>query len=64
MANPSEARQLDNGLKIRTMILPDLFLEHDSQNAQYEAAGLNARHIIATALAALGREIAELPARA
>jgi 1-deoxy-D-xylulose-5-phosphate synthase len=56
--------QLDHGLKIRTMVLPDVFLEHDSQNAQYDLAGLNARHIVATALAALGREIAELPARA
>ncbi len=56
--------QLDHGLKIRTMVLPDVFIEHDSQNAQYDAAGLNARHIVATALAALGREIAELPARA
>jgi 1-deoxy-D-xylulose-5-phosphate synthase len=56
--------QLDHGLKIRTMVLPDLFLDHDSQTAQYETAGLNARHIVATALSVLGREIAELPARA
>src|SRR5437868_12218353 len=56
--------QLDSGLKIRPMVLPDVFLEHDSPNAQYDAAGLNARHIVATALSALGREIAELPARA
>jgi len=56
--------QLDNGLKVRPMILPDVFLDHDAPNAQYEAAGLNARHIVATALAALGREIAERPARA
>jgi 1-deoxy-D-xylulose-5-phosphate synthase len=56
--------QLDSGLKIRTMILPDLFLDHDSPNAQYETAGLNARHIVATALAALGREIAKQPVRA
>ena len=56
--------QLDGGLKIRTMVLPDVFLEHDAPYAQYEAAGLNARHIVATALAALGREIADLPARA
>jgi 1-deoxy-D-xylulose-5-phosphate synthase len=56
--------QLDGGLKIRTMVLPDVFLDHDSPVAQYEAAGLNARHIVATALAALGREIADLPARA
>ncbi|HEV2335542.1 MAG TPA: transketolase C-terminal domain-containing protein, partial [Stellaceae bacterium] len=56
--------QLDHGLKIRPMVLPDVFLDHDSQGAQYDAAGLNARHIVATALSALGREIAELPARA
>src|SRR5439155_13569772 len=56
--------QLDHGLKIRTMILPDVFLEHDSPNAQYDTAGLNAKHIVATALGALGRDIAEQPARA
>jgi 1-deoxy-D-xylulose-5-phosphate synthase len=56
--------QLDHGLKIRPMVLPDLFIEHDSQAGQYDVAGLNARHIVATALAALGREITELPARA
>jgi 1-deoxy-D-xylulose-5-phosphate synthase len=56
--------QLDSGLKIRPMVLPDVFLDHDSPNAQYETAGLNARHIVATALGALGREIREQPARA
>ena len=56
--------QLDNGLKLRTMILPDVFLDHDSPNAQYETAGLTARHIVATALGALGRDIATRPARA
>src|SRR5205814_9164648 len=50
--------QLDSGLKIRPMVLPDMFLEHDSPNAQYEAAGLNARHIVQTALSARGRESA------
>ena len=56
--------QLDHGLKIRPMVLPDVFLEHDAPVAQYDTAGLNARHIVATALAALGREIAKQPARA
>jgi 1-deoxy-D-xylulose-5-phosphate synthase len=55
---------LDHGLKIRSMVLPDLFLDHEAPYAQYETAGLNARHIAATALSALGREIAALPARA
>ncbi len=56
--------QLDHGLKIRQMCLPDIFIEHDSQGAQYDVAGLNAKHIVATALAALGREAVEAPARA
>jgi 1-deoxy-D-xylulose-5-phosphate synthase len=55
---------LDHGLKIRTMVLPDVFLDHDSPQAQYDQAGLNARHIAAMALSALGREIAAQPARA
>jgi len=56
--------QLDHGLKIRTMVLPDVFLDHDSPAAQYDTAGLAARHIVATALSALGREVATQPARA
>jgi 1-deoxy-D-xylulose-5-phosphate synthase len=55
---------LDQGLKIRTMVLPDVFLDHDSPSAQYDQAGLNARHIAAMALSALGREITAQPARA
>ena len=55
---------LDHGLKIRTMVLPDVFLDHDSPQAQYDQAGLNARHIVATAVSVLGREIAAQPARA
>jgi 1-deoxy-D-xylulose-5-phosphate synthase len=55
---------LDHGVKIRTMVLPDLFLDHDGPQAQYDKAGLNARHIVAMALSALGREIAAQPARA
>jgi 1-deoxy-D-xylulose-5-phosphate synthase len=55
---------LDHGLKIRTMVLPDVFLDHDSPQAQYDKARLNARHIVETALSALGREIVEQPARA
>jgi 1-deoxy-D-xylulose-5-phosphate synthase len=55
---------LDNGLKVRPMILPDCFIEHDSPNTQYDQAGLTARHITQTALNALGRVIAERSVRA
>ncbi len=54
---------LDNGLKFRPMVLPDRFIEHDSPTAQYEQAGLTARHIVAEVLAALGVEAAPGTAR-
>ena len=43
----------DAGLKIRTLRLPDLFLDHDSPDKQYEAAGLNAGGIVDCVLKAL-----------
>jgi len=46
---------LDRGLKIRPMTLPDEFQDQDSPYAMYEVAGLNARHIAARAIEALGR---------
>ncbi|WP_339748577.1 1-deoxy-D-xylulose-5-phosphate synthase [uncultured Maricaulis sp.] len=51
----AERGALDNGLKIRTMTLPDVFQDHDAPFKMYDTAGLNARHIAATALEALGR---------
>lgn len=55
---------LDSGLKVRPMCLPDFFIDHDGQTGQYDTAELNAKHIVAKALAALGREKLEQPARA
>jgi 1-deoxy-D-xylulose-5-phosphate synthase len=55
---------LDHGCKVRPMVLPDSFIEHDTGPKMYDAAGLNAAHIVQTALAALGHDAAELPARA
>jgi 1-deoxy-D-xylulose-5-phosphate synthase len=52
---------LDGGLKIRPMILPDRFIDHDAPAKQYAEAGLDARHIVATAMAALGRNATYLP---
>ena len=50
----SDRGLMDNGLKIRTMVLPDIFQDHDSPMKQYDEAGLNAPHIVAKALQALG----------
>ncbi len=48
---------LDRGLKVRPMVLPDEFIEHDKPEKMYERAGLAAAGIVATALGALGRPV-------
>ena len=47
---------LDGTLKVRTMCLPDRFLDHNSPEMQYKEAGLDAEHIVKTALLALGHK--------
>jgi 1-deoxy-D-xylulose-5-phosphate synthase len=58
----AEAGLLDRGVKIRTMVLPDVFVEHGQPHQMYELAGLNASNIARTALAALG-DVSELQYR-
>ncbi|WP_430435701.1 1-deoxy-D-xylulose-5-phosphate synthase [Oceanibaculum nanhaiense] len=58
------AGMLDAGLRVRPMVLPDRFIDHDSPEKQYAEAGLNAAGIVKTALLALGRSASEAPARA
>ncbi len=57
---------LDNGLKIRPMVLPDVFIDQEKPEKQYDLAGLNAAHILSTALSAIGDEKlrADAPVRA
>jgi 1-deoxy-D-xylulose-5-phosphate synthase len=52
---------LDRGLKVRTLTLPDRFIEHDTQTQQLINAGLTARDIAAAALTALGKDALSLP---
>ncbi len=47
---------LDHGLKLRPMVLPDKFIDHDSQAKQLIEAGLTARDIVEAGLAAFGIE--------
>lgn len=47
---------LDGGLKFRPMTLPDIFIDHEKPEVQYEQAGLTAAGIVATVLCALGRD--------
>jgi 1-deoxy-D-xylulose-5-phosphate synthase len=45
---------LDHGLKVRPLVLPDIFMDHGKPEAMYEAAGLNASGIVNAVTAALG----------
>jgi 1-deoxy-D-xylulose-5-phosphate synthase len=47
---------LDKGLKIRPMVLPDRFVDQDTPERMYEAAGLDAKAIVAAVLSAFGRD--------
>ncbi len=47
---------LDRGLKVRPMVLPDVFIDHGKPDKMYEAAGLSADGIVATVFKALGRD--------
>jgi 1-deoxy-D-xylulose-5-phosphate synthase len=49
----SDQGLVDTGLKIRTMRLPDAFIDHDKPERQYDEARLNAPHIVETVLKAL-----------
>ena len=49
----SDTGLTDNGLKVRTMRLPDMFQDQDDPMKQYDEAGLNAPQIVDTVLAAL-----------
>ena len=51
----SDEGLIDNGLKLRTMRLPDRFQDQDKPEKQYDDAGLNAPHIVETVLKALRR---------
>jgi 1-deoxy-D-xylulose-5-phosphate synthase len=53
---------MDRGLKIRVMTLPDIFQDQNNPVKQYDEAGLNARHIVAKAMEALGSSEAEVAA--
>ncbi len=48
---------LDSGLKIRTMCLPDRFVDQDNPERMYEAAGLDAAGIVSTVFSALSRTL-------
>jgi 1-deoxy-D-xylulose-5-phosphate synthase len=60
----SDEGLLDQGLKIRTLRLPDAFQDQDSPSKMYDEAGLNAPHIVAAALNTLRYNEINVVARA
>lgn len=53
----SDEGMLDGGVKVRAMVLPDRFIDHDSPAAMYIQAGLNSDAIVAKVFDALGRNL-------
>ena len=47
---------MDSGLKVRPMVMADVFIDHDSQSKQIAEAGLSVRDIVAAGLSAFGIE--------
>jgi len=54
----AEQGLLDRGMKVRSMVLPDVFLDQDAPNAMYETAGLDAQGIVTKVFEALGKDAA------
>ena len=53
----AEHGALDRGLKVRSMVLPDMFIDQDSPAAMYAVAGLDAKGIVAKVFEALGKDV-------
>ena len=51
----ADAGRLDHGLKVRTMTLPDRFIDQDTPAKMYEEAGLTGDDIVETVFRALGK---------
>jgi 1-deoxy-D-xylulose-5-phosphate synthase len=55
----ADAGALENGLRVRTMVLPDIFIDQDTPAAMYAQAGLDAKGIVTKVFEALGKDIAK-----
>lgn len=51
----AHAGLLENGLKVRPMVMKDIFIDQDKPDKMYDLAGLNAPDIVRTAFEALGQ---------
>ena len=51
----AEAGLLERHLKVRSMVLPDVYIDHDKPDKMYARAGLDAHGIVAKVLETMGR---------
>ena len=58
----AEEGVFDTGLKFRSIVLPDVFIDQASPRAMYDIAAMNAEHIEAKVLDVLG--VADISKRA
>ncbi len=49
---------LDGHVRVRNLVLPDTFIDHDTPAAMYTQAGLDAKGIIAKVYESLGKDMA------
>ena len=59
----AERGALDRGLRVRSMVLPDVFIDQASPAAMYAQAGLDAKGIVAKVLEVLGKDMHEWSTR-
>ncbi len=55
----AENGMLDRGLKVRSMVLPDTFIDQDSPAVMYATAGLDSKSIVTKVFEALGKDVAD-----
>jgi len=60
----AEHGMLDRGLRVRSMVLPDVFIDQDAPAAMYATAGLDAKGIVTKVFEALGKDSASTMNRA
>ena len=58
MQELAESGRLDRGLKVRAMMLPDIFMDQDTPENMYKQAGLDAQAIVEKVFSVIGRDMA------
>jgi 1-deoxy-D-xylulose-5-phosphate synthase len=60
----AERGALERGLRVRAMVLPDVFLDHDKPERQYAKACLDAHAVVTKVFETLGQDAGALKVRA